>query len=380
MTTIKKIIFALSLAGFLFPSVVAAASIKTTFNTLVADVGIPSGAQSMCVKDASGAFLVHNADMRIIPASVTKIYVTDMALSTLPMDFRYETTFIQKGNTLYINGGGDPHFVIEHLEEVLKQSFAEQKQTIKTIVVGPQVYFNWKTAPKEVRSAMVQSLSGRSITGVDKKVVVRLSDTPYKGSGVRYVFYSAPLPKLLKQINEYSTNISAEILFQKIGGSEGLSAYLKKTYGVGKETAFFTTGSGLSGNYTTCSLTVRVLEHLTQTLNEKGMLPTEVLSVPVLDHGVLSNRSIDTKYAKALVAKSGFVNEHHTLAGVINTNKGFTYFGIFTDYPHPTKSVATKSMIDTFVSAMLKEYRRALVSFNYERGEAVPTGYKIVRK
>ena len=144
-----------------------------------------------------------------------------------------------------------------------------------------------------------------------------------------------------------------------------MTQYLRDTYDVGFESAYFGTGSGLSKNYTTCALTLRVIRHLEHTLKQNGLSMTDIIAVPRIDPGVLHNRSIDAGYAKALVAKSGFVNFHHALAGVMNTNKGSVYFGIFTTFDTMEHSAKTKTMIDLFINDLLDTYRRILQPFAY---------------
>lgn len=368
------------LASLLFPAAAGAATVRGEFERLIADSKLQSGKQAMCFLDPDGKEISHNGGARIIPASVTKLYVFDFALATLPEDFRYETEFIRNGTTLYINGGGDPHFVIEHLRSVIEKVRDDSGVTLNKFVISPDFYFNWQSNPKDVQMAVFRALKADRALPIAPRIEVSLAAAPYKGKGTRYEFSSAPLPELLKQINEYSTNISAEVLFQKLGGSSALSAYLKKTYGVGTDTAYFGTGSGLTANYTTCDLTLRVLEHLHEQLDKRGWEPTDVLSVPTVDPGVLSKRAIDQQYATSLVAKSGFVNNHHTLAGIINTKDGPAYFGVFTTYVGAANNAKTKSMIDRFVTSVLAMYKKTLKPFEYEPDTPSVKGYRIAKK
>ena len=68
---------------------VSAASLESSFATLVAQTGLALPKQAACIADKNGAVFSQNAEMRIIPASVSKLYAFDFALAKLPEDFRY---------------------------------------------------------------------------------------------------------------------------------------------------------------------------------------------------------------------------------------------------------------------------------------------------
>ncbi len=189
-----------------------------------------------------------------------------------------------------------------------------------------------------------------------------------------------PLPTLLKQINNYSTNISADTLFRRLGGSVAFARYMKETYGATSNVVSFETGSGLSGNYTTCALTLRVIKHLHEQLAAKGLALTDIMSMPSIDPGVLNKRLIEGKYVQSLVAKSGFVNFHHALAGAINTKSGPQYFAIFTEYQKLKDGISTRDMIDAFLNNVLKNSSKVLTSFAYVPDLSIFENVRIVKR
>src|SRR5262249_16028779 len=69
------------------------------------------------VVDGKGNELVaQNADQPFVPASVTKIVTTWLALEVLGGYYRFETRFYLDDNrVLYIRGGGDPFLISEKL-------------------------------------------------------------------------------------------------------------------------------------------------------------------------------------------------------------------------------------------------------------------------
>ncbi|MBY0328832.1 hypothetical protein K2Q02_01925, partial [Patescibacteria group bacterium] len=141
--------------------------------------------------------------------------------------------------------------------------------------------------------------------------------------------------------------------------------YMKDTYKVDDSTVYFETGSGLRGNYTTCDLTLRVVEHLDTILTSKGFNATDVLTIPILDEGVLRSRDIGAKYTNTLAAKSGYINFHHTLAGVINTNKNPIYFGIFTTYTKLEDMNTAKKSVETIANEILDANKKVLKAYDY---------------
>lgn len=361
----SKIIFSLLCIFTFIPSAQAANPLKDQFVKLVQSTKLSPSEQAACVVDSSGSVLSHNENMRIVPASVSKLYTVDFALSQLPYDYRYTTDFVVKGTTLYINGGGDPHFVIEHMRKVVREVHEKENVILTNFVFSPNFYFNWKKTPVEIQNALSVSLKEGNILPIAKSIIVTSSPKKYSGPGKKYQFQSAPLYVLMKQINNYSTNISSDVLFDRLGGTEGFSKYMKDTYGVGTDVVRFETGSGLRGNYTTCGLTLKVIQHLEKTLKEDDLALSDIVTVPRIDPGVLQSRAIDTKFAQAMVAKSGYVNNHHALAGAVQTKNGMSYFAVFTYFDSEKKNISTKSMIDQFMNMYASSYGKSLKTLNY---------------
>lgn len=378
------LVFSFSLGSF---AQAASPTLKSQFDGLITKNKLTASKQSMCITDESGTITTEkNMNLRIVPASVSKIYTTDWALSELPADFRYTTEFILNGKTLYINGGGlpaqagDPHFVIEHLDKVLNEIYDEKHIKVSKIVFSPNFYFNWRKNPEDIQKSILASIAERTELPVSKTLTVAYATTPYSGRGTKFEFKSAPLLALLKQMNDYSTNISAEVLFNKLGGVPAFEKYMQETYSVGNETITFANGSGMPGNYTTCALTLRVLRNLNETLAEKDLALTDVLSAPAADLGVLIKRGFDLNLANAMVAKSGFVFNHSTLAGAIQTKDGIRYFGIFTNYPNLAKTESVKYMVDTFTNTLLKSFQQNLKPFDYISDPTALEDIKISKK
>ncbi len=381
----RNILIAIVLLGVFCAPMAEAASLQKEFTTLAKTTRLKPEKQAACVTGPSGEALSYNSDIRIIPASVSKLYTFDWTLSVLAPDYRYKTMFIRNKNTLYINGTADPHFVVEHLRAVASVIKQDNPQQITKIVATKDFYYNWKSIAPEMATALHTSINGDPDLAILKGAVIITSDAPYTGKGTKYEFRSTPLIHLLKQVNNYSTNISADTLFARLGGFGPFALYMRDTYGAGSETISFINGSGLPGdngtsNYTTCALTLRVLAHLEQTLHAKGYQLSDVLSMPTIDPGVLKDRAINSAYVPALLAKSGYVFFHHALAGAINTNTGPMYFALFTDYPKFDDGPKVKSMIDTFVNKILSANALVLKSYNYTPDPSIFEQFEVVKK
>ena len=82
------------------------AGVKETIATLA-----PSA--TVLVVDAKGNELIaQNADKPFVPASVTKIVTSWLALEVLGADYRFETRFyLDDKRVLYVKGGGDPYLI-----------------------------------------------------------------------------------------------------------------------------------------------------------------------------------------------------------------------------------------------------------------------------
>jgi serine-type D-Ala-D-Ala carboxypeptidase/endopeptidase (penicillin-binding protein 4) len=114
----------------------AKAGVKETVAALA-----PSGI--VLVMDAKGNELVaQNADKPFVPASVTKIVTSWLALEVLGADYRFETRFyLDAKRVLYIKGGGDPYLISEELAPLATELIAKiGKAPITGIVVDASYY------------------------------------------------------------------------------------------------------------------------------------------------------------------------------------------------------------------------------------------------
>jgi D-alanyl-D-alanine carboxypeptidase len=358
MPNMKKHLSLFIIGAFLVPQFVFGASIDRDFRTLLSNYPeFPVSKQSACVSDKNGKSLFgYNDTLGIVPASVSKVYVTDFVISNMDPQYQFKTNFIINGSTLYINGDGDPFFIPGHLEKVLTKITLENKNIKINKIIFSNFYLNWSDSVSGTQIQMQLFLKKKSQIFTPSVAVIH-SPVISRVPGKKYVFTSNTLLSSLKEMNIYSTNSAADIFFARLGGKVAFHDYMKKTYGAGPETISFKTGSGLEGNMTTCRLTLSVLKHLNDSLTAKGLTLLHVLPIPVVDGGSMKNRMKNIIDPKVLVVKPGFVYYHDTLAGVLNTSKGNVYFAVFTDYYSRADGPRARLFIDTFVEKLIKEYR-----------------------
>lgn len=288
----------------------------------------------------------------MIPASVSKLYVTDWALSMRRPDFRYETKFYFSGSTLSIIGGRDPQLVENDIKRVFAGLTKTERSKIKKIVFDRNVIFNWQTIPNGI---------GTELAVVSKKyfgrtIQVRYSPLLIFQGKPRFTVASPTFDRILKEMNVYSNNSTADAIFRELGGSAEFKKYLLATYGTLAHDASFGTGSGTHDNMTTCRLTLAVLKHLNQKIIESGKEPADFLVIPGADKGSNQKRFIGIE--NEIAVKTGYVWHVHTVAGILKTNSEPIYFAVFTYDALHARVPRGASLVDALVRTIAENYPR----------------------
>jgi len=96
----------------------------------------------LVVNDKGDELIAQNVDQPFVPASVTKIVTSWLALEVLGSDYRFQTRFYLDGSrVLYIRGGGDPFLVSEELVPLASELVAAiGKEPVSRIVVDGSYY------------------------------------------------------------------------------------------------------------------------------------------------------------------------------------------------------------------------------------------------
>jgi len=103
----------------------------------------------LVVNDKGDELIARNVDQPFVPASVTKIVTSWLALEVLGSDYRFQTRFYLDGSrVLYIRGGGDPFLVSEELVPLASGLVAAiGKEPVSRIVVDGSYYPSNITIP-----------------------------------------------------------------------------------------------------------------------------------------------------------------------------------------------------------------------------------------
>ena len=334
--------------------------------------------QAFCLGDEKEVLFDHNLNKTMKPASVSKLYVTDWALKTIGKNYRYETRFSLQDKILYIKGGDDPFFVTESLMAVIEYLNKMGIRDLDQIVYDAHFNFNWfddqttiSTQLKDyfnkantlIKQEMHEVRLRTQALGLDffeKKEISKVKEVKYSATidetvfqnGKNFTLKSSPLYKHLKQMNIYSTNFYAQKLFDHLGGIIAFHEYMKNEYEADQTQIRFYTGSGLGENYTTCGLTLKLLNHLNQTVEDEQLELKEVISVAGSDLGTLRNRFTTAPINKSVIAKTGTLNSITTLAGFLYTQTGLKYFTIFNRTADLTKG---RSFENEIIEGMFKD-------------------------
>lgn len=319
--------------------------------------GIVTNLQSVCFGNDAGIIFSHRGAEPVVPASVSKLYIFDWALATIPKDFTYQTKAYRYGTTLYLQGGKDIYFTTAMLQSIIARTKLDTRYTIRKVYFDANFFINSTGDPVEVQKEL-KTIFG-SATSVYYKTIVYPIATSRE-----YTYTSAPLYKLIKPISNYSDNFGAQILFYQLGGKEAFQTYMKNTYDIKDGEVNFDTGSGLYGNITTCELTLKVIKHLKETIARIGVKEETVFNVPGKDDGTSEDRFEEYPLIKdSLLLKSGHLRFNHTMAGIINTKDGPVYFGIFTFFPNPDDNSKMRSFVDRLISYISNNYQ--LIPYSY---------------
>jgi D-alanyl-D-alanine carboxypeptidase/D-alanyl-D-alanine-endopeptidase (penicillin-binding protein 4) len=350
--------------------------------------GLAQKDQSYCYNDDSGNQEGVNLDMRIRLASVSKLLTSLWAVDTLSAEFHYDMKLFIKDKNLHIQGSYDPFLGNEKMFYLLSQLNElgyEQFDTItfdKNVLVNPdaqyesdeyptmnavtnarflKMYFNTNTWSADAKSEYANYFTMAKKGKFRKEVNFTVSNVkyvdvnPYLNDSTAKVLTltSPPLYKYLKEMNIRSNNYVAETVFRQLGGVAKFQAFLSENFNLNNDVVRFYTGSGLpstvggvrNDNYATCSVMLKLIEALKKTLEKQNKTLEDLMAVPGSDGGTFRNRLFPSEYKNSFVAKTGTLMHTSTLAGAMNTQKGFIFFGIFNQSRDITGSKIVQNMM-----------------------------------
>jgi D-alanyl-D-alanine carboxypeptidase/D-alanyl-D-alanine-endopeptidase (penicillin-binding protein 4) len=182
--------------------------------------------------------------------------------------------------------------------------------------------------------------------------IVSYKDFILNDDNTSFSFYSSPISLHLKQMNIYSNNFYADKIFNYMGGVNQFHNFIDSSLNTTKDEIKFETGSGLGENYTTCEVTIRMLEELAQTLFTYNLKHEQIMSVPGTDQGTLKDRFKEKEYNQYLVAKTGTLRHTSTLAGFIFHHDPIL-FGLFN---HTYQTTKARDIQNAFIKEAIKSF------------------------
>ncbi len=391
-TMMSKIMVLISLSLSLSLSILYCwqvnAQILDSWNTLLTDFAFESDNHSFCIKNPKSEIVSSNLNQRIKPASVTKLYVTLWALEKLGRDYRYQTKLYYDGENLHIEGGQDPFFVEENIFYVLNLLNKHNIKKIKRLSFSNNFFLNWSDDSRvivkllyrffnkwnqEIRTAFfdtqkrLKNLGGPIQLKYPKMRLAKVSSKKkiLKSKATTVItIKSSPLYRHLKEVNSFSNNFYFQKMFELLGDSLEFSKYLNDKFNISTDIAYFYTGSGLGENYTTCQLTLRVLDELYRVANNQGLNFWDIMAVPGVDHGTLAKRFTEENYKQTICAKTGTLATVSALAGALYDINGPSFFGIF----NATSDLdSARRLQDIFI----KDIFRPQGEFSYDKREFI---------
>lgn len=352
--------------------------------------------QAYCYSNEKGEIEGMNLDARIRLASVSKLVTSLWSIEKLGIKKTFDTKLYIKNNNLHIEGSFDPFFgnekmffLISELNRLGYTSF--DKITFdKNLMVFPDAQYEADEYPNMSRTWHVKLLNnyfntdswsndykneyqnfkylapnGKYLDAVTfKTAAVEFSETNplLNEEDVKVLTLSSPpLYRYLKEVNVKSNNYVAETLFKYNGNVKAFDQYLFSKFNLTKDTMHLYTGSGLPyyddnnvrlDNYSTCRSMVRVVKALKEEIEKQGLEIEDVVAVPGNDKGTFRNRIFPSDYKNSFVAKTGTLMHTSTLAGMMNTQDGFSFFGIFNQ---STDIQGSKAVQNEMVKAIMTE-------------------------
>ncbi len=384
---IKKIALTAALltstAGFATP----------TWNRLHSQYNLSTNQHAFCFTDSNGELIGANPHLKVRIASVSKLATTLWAIDKKTPQFQYETFFYFKDGHLHIKGSRDTVFSrrkLFYLVNQLNQQGIKKIDSItfddKTIALASAEDYvgevltitptrtaanlkdflhtkEWnvlKPVYRDFINSTPASLRDRyglralEELSLDIGQVSASNTAPFDvdGSGVtKFSLLSSAIEDYMKFMNIVSNNFIADQTFENLGGEAEFDKYIesfmnehfkdyetKRTGFSSQEPSFkMFTGSGLNtnrngtrvDNYASCAIIVKLIEVLDEKMQELDSVIQKIAAVPAADGGTFRKRLNSPVLKNSIVAKTGTLFHTSALAGLVSTQKGVQYFGIF---------------------------------------------------
>ncbi|HRO67589.1 MAG TPA: D-alanyl-D-alanine carboxypeptidase [Pseudobdellovibrionaceae bacterium] len=187
----------------------------------------------------------------------------------------------------------------------------------------------------EIAKTTKTPLIGKARFSVDEIRFVPKAEARFSSDTQSFTMKSAPLLRLLKEMNRNSNNHAANQIFEHFGGADRFRAFAATSLGFEDRDLRMLNGSGdrvdlesgAAYNEAGCGTILKILKRLRTDLRRNGKDLQSVLAVSGGDNPSSVSKLYDNDVTKkSLIAKTGTVNPAITLAGLIKTLDGDIYF------------------------------------------------------
>jgi len=307
------------------------------------NVGFDPAQQSVWIESSEGTVGEYQGRTRLPAASLTKLATTLAALNSWPADYKFYTRIVSQGTIengvlkgdLIVQGGADPFYV---WESGIQLGNALNQLGIKTVsgnlVIQGIFVMNFERDPTIAGGLLRQAFNADLWSGeaeqqyqtfpagtpkpnltIDGEVV--LATALPTGTQVLIEQPSLTLVQLLKQMNNYSNNIMAQLFADLLGGPPILQEAVVNLAKIPAAEVALTNGSGLGPeNQISARGTCQILRAIGESLAPYQLGLPDVMPVTKVDPGTLAYRNLPP----GVTAKTGTLWDVSTLAGVISNS------------------------------------------------------------
>lgn len=325
-----------------------------TYLRRLQEQGFPVDSQGIWVQTGATAIAAHQGYEAISAASLTKIATTLAALTTWPVNHRFETLVGYTGTlengvltgNLVLYWDGDPYVVWEEAIAMANrlQQLGVQQITGNLVIVG-EFSMNFEANVYRSGELFVQAMdmdrwssevwwsydqmpddTPQPTLRMDGEVIVKPATATREVSQWLIRHQSLPLVALLKAMNIYSNNQMAEQIARSAGGVNTVIAKVVDRTQLPLSEIRLINGSGLGQeNKLSPRAVVTMLLAIQRQLRPLGLSVADVMPVFGQDVGTLAYRQLPRQAA----LKTGTLNTVSSLAGFFPTrDRGPVWFSI----------------------------------------------------
>lgn len=353
-------------------------------------------------------------------ASLSKVLTSHWAVTKLGPEYRFTTRVYvspgkKQGNcNIHLAGDMDPYMGRDMLARIFSQLKSKLDETkcsymesisydeffpvyLDALSHHQQHAMAWEDPATNFNSvktkndflAYIRTKSGYNID-LDKVALLSkssfdqyISTVPHKVFSVQ----SRPLYQMLKDINKYSLNYSANVIFEKLGAIPAYQAFISERLSLSWTDMEVYNGSGypkvIDGvkkyNLVTCSALVTAIKDLAHTLeNYSGSKQFQLADVmatggPNETYSTFKGLYSGGTFTNTIVAKTGSAEQAITFGGMLSTSEGDLFFAALTSPDNYGGSDLSRSRIyiRSLVQALAE--RNKLKKFEYiPMGDLMP--------